>query len=147
MQMARHMGAHVIATASSRNHDYLRGIGADEVIDYNTTAFETVVRDVDLVVDLMAGDVQARSWGVMKPGGMLVCALGPPDAAKAAAAGMQCKAQSVRPDGAQLREIGALIDAGSIKVEVAATFPLEKVGEAHRLSETGHVRGKIVLTA
>ena len=147
VQLARHMGAHVIATASSRNHDYLRGIGADEVIDYNTTAFETVVRDVDLVVDLMAGDVQARSWGVMKPGGMLVCALGPPDAAKAAAAGMQCKAQSVRPDGAQLREIGALIDAGSIKVEVAATFPLEKVGEAHRLSETGHVRGKIVLTA
>ena len=60
---------------------------------------------------------------------------------------MQCKAQSVRPDGAQLREIGALIDAGTIKVELAASFPLEKVGEAHTLSETGHVRGKIVLTA
>jgi len=147
VQLAHHLGGYVIATASARNHDYLRGIGAQEVIDYNTTKFETVVRDIDLVIDLVAGEVQARSWGVMKPGGMLVCALGPPDAAKAAAAGMQCKAQSVRPDGAQLREIGALIDAGKIKVELAASFPLEKVGDAHTLSETGHVRGKVVLTA
>lgn len=147
VQMARHLGGYVIATASARNHDYLRSIGAQELIDYNTTRFETAVRDVDLVIDLVAGEVQARSWSVMKPGGMLVCALGPPDAAKAAAAGMQCKPQSVRPDGAQLREIGGLIDAGKIRVELAASFPLEKVAEAHAQSETGHVRGKIVLTA
>ena len=147
VQMARYLGAYVIGTASARNHEYLRGIGAQEVIDYSAVAFESVVRDIDLVVDLMAGDVQQRSWGVMKPGGTLVCALGPPDMARAKAAGMNAKAQSVRPDGAQLRQIGALIDAGTIKVEVAASFPLEKVAEAQRLSESGHVRGKIVLTA
>lgn len=147
VQMARHLGAYVIGTASARNHEYLRGIGAQEVIDYSAVPFESVVRDIDLVVDLMAGDVQERSWGVMKPGGTLVCALGPPDMARAKAAGMNAKAQSVRPDGAQLRQIGALIDAATIKVELAASFPLEKVAEAQRLSESGHVRGKIVLTA
>ncbi len=145
VQMARHLGAHVIGTASARNHEYLRGIGAHECIDYTSERFENVVRDIDLVVDLLAGEVQARSWGVMKPGGMLVCALGPPDMEKAKAAGMHAKPQGVRPDGAQLRAIGALIDAGTIKVELAASFPLEKAAEAHRLSETGHVRGKIVL--
>jgi len=146
VQMAHYLGAVVVGTASARNHAYLRGIGAQLLIDYGTTRFEEAVRDIDLVIDLMGGEVQDRSWGVMKPGGTLVCALGPPDMARAKAAGMNAKAQSVRPDGAQLRQIGALIDAGKIKVEVAATFPLEKADAAHRLSETGHVRGKIVLT-
>ncbi len=146
VQMARYLGAYVIGTASARNHDYLHGIGAQETIDYNTERFESVVRDIDLVIDLMAGEVQQRSWGVIKRGGTLVCALGPPDSAQAAAAGVNAKAQSVRPDGAQLRQIGSLIDVGRIKVELAASFPLEKAVDAHRLSETGHVRGKIVLT-
>ena len=147
VQMARYLGGYVIGTASARNHDYLRGIGAQELVDYGNTRFETVVRDIDLVIDLMAGEVQQRSWSVMKPGGMLVCALGPPDMARAKAAGMNAKPQSVRPDGAQLRHIGALIDAGTLKVELAASFPLEQAAQAHRLSATGHVRGKIVLTA
>jgi len=146
VQMAHYLGAVVVGTASARNHAYLRGIGAQLLIDYGTTRFEEAVRDIDLVIDLMGGEVQDRSWGVMKPGGTLVCALGPPDMARAKAALMKAKAQSVRPDGAQLRQIGALIDAGKINVEVAATFPLEKADAAHRLSETGHVRGKIVLT-
>ena len=103
-------------------------------------------KDIDLVVDLMSGDTQARSWGVMKPNAMLVCAAGAPNPEAAKAAGMQAKQQSVHPDGAQLKQMGDLIDAGKVKVEVAATFPLAKAGEAHTLSATHHVRGKIVLT-
>ena len=77
---------------------------------------------------------------------MLVCAAGAPNAEKAQAAGMQAKQQSVRPDGRQLREFAALIDAGKLRVEIGGTYPLERVADAHRQNESGHTRGKIVLT-
>ncbi len=98
------------------------------------------------MIDLLAGETQDRSWRVMKRGGTLVCALGEPNQEKAKAAGVQGRRVSVRPDGQQLREIGKLIEAGHVKVEVSRTFPLDQVAEAHNQVAAGHTRGKVVLT-
>ncbi|MCC6474432.1 MAG: NADP-dependent oxidoreductase [Burkholderiales bacterium] len=145
VQFAHNLGAHVVGTASARNHDFLRALGADELIDYNTSRFEERIRDVDLVVDLLGGQTQARSWQVIRKGGTLVCAAGAPDAVRAVAAGVQVRQQSVRPDGRQLREFAAMFDAGKLRVEIGGAYPLERVADAHRQNETGHTRGKIVL--
>ena len=110
-QLARWKGARVITTASARNADFVRTLGADEVIDYATTRFEEVVHDVDVVFDTVGGDTLARSWQVVKPGGVLVSVVsplsGPP-----VRADIRYLYFIVEPNGAQLREIGALIDAG-----------------------------------
>jgi len=146
VQFARHLDAYVIGTASAGNAEYLRELGARETIDYNSARFEDVARDIDLVIDLVGGKTQDRSWSVLKPGGTLVSAVGEPSSEKAQAARVHAKRQSVRSDGKQLREIGSFVDAGHLRVEVAETFPLAQAEQAHRHGQTGHTRGKLVLT-
>ena len=145
VQLAKWRGAHVIGTASAQNLDFLRQLGVDEAIDYNVTRFEDVVDSVDVVLDTMGGDIQARCWPVLKPGGMLVSLNEPPSAETAAAHGVQQSFVTVDPDARALQEIAALVEAGHIKPVVSTVLPLQEVQQAHALSESMHARGKIVL--
>jgi NADPH:quinone reductase-like Zn-dependent oxidoreductase len=145
VQLAKWKGAHVIGTASERNHAFLKELGADEVIDYQTTRFEDVVHDVDMVLDTMGGETQARSWRVLKKGGLLVSIVGPASAKEAAAHGARAGSVFVQPNGAQLRELADLADSGKLRVVLDAVMPLADVARAHEMNQTLHTRGKIVL--
>jgi NADPH:quinone reductase-like Zn-dependent oxidoreductase len=145
VQLAKWKGAHVLGTASARNREFLLGIGADEVIDYTTTPFEDAAVDVDVVLDAMGGDSRERSWKTLKSGGILVSIVGPPDEEKAAELGVRCAGVFVKPDARQLAEISQLIDNGHVKPVVTEVLPMAHVAKAHEMSETEHVRGKIVL--
>lgn len=146
VQMARIADATVIATASARNHDYLLELGASKVIDYNQTRFETAVEPVDVVLDLVGGDTQTRSWSVLKPGGVLVSPVSPPDGKQAGAAGATGKHFATRSDGKQLQEIAALFDTSELAIEVQV-LPLSQAEGALRKSWGRHTRGKLVLDA
>jgi NADPH:quinone reductase-like Zn-dependent oxidoreductase len=145
VQFAKLKGAHVIGTASQRNHEFLRSLGADEVIDYNTTKFEDVVHDADAVLDTITGDTADRSYQVLKKGGIYVSILAPPSQEKAAAHGVRCAHTFVQPNVAQLDEIAKLIDSGKLKVVIEKVFPLAEAAAAQDLNTTRHTRGKIVL--
>jgi NADPH:quinone reductase-like Zn-dependent oxidoreductase len=141
VQFARHLKAHVIATALAANTDFVKALGAHEVIDYSITPFETVVRDVDVVLDTIGGDTRARSWGVLREGGRLVTI---------AADAEGSKEQQVRdayfivqPNRNQLMDISRLIDTGVIRPVVGAVFPMENFRQAYKQKP---VRGKIVLS-
>lgn len=145
VQLAKIRGARVIGTAS-RNQDLLRQIGVDQCIDYQTTPFENVVHGVDVVLDTVGGDTQARSWGVLKPGGILVSVIQAPSAETAAAHGVrQAMVYSAPPIGKVLTEVAALVDAGQIKPHVSAVLPLREIQKAHELVEGRHTAGKVVL--
>jgi NADPH:quinone reductase-like Zn-dependent oxidoreductase len=146
VQLARWAGAQVIATASARNRDFLRELGANEIIDYTTTRFEEVVHDVDLVFDLVGGDTLVRSWQVVKPGGVLVSVVSPrPSFAEAKAHGVRPVWFIVEPNREQLIQIGALIDAGRIRPIIETVLPLSQARQAYEQGARGHTRGKIVL--
>jgi NADPH:quinone reductase-like Zn-dependent oxidoreductase len=145
VQLAHWKGAYVIGTASARNHEFLRELGADELIDYQTTRFEEAVHDVDVVLDTMAGETRARSWQVLKKGGVLVSVLGPPSPEEAAAHGVRGTSVFVQPNPGQLRELAAAADSGTIRPIVEAVLPLAEAARAHEMNQTLHTRGKIVL--
>jgi NADPH:quinone reductase-like Zn-dependent oxidoreductase len=151
VQFARLLGAHVTATGSTRNLDFLRGLGADTVVDYTTTRFEDVAQNLDSVIDLIGNvhdDTGTRSLGALRPGGLLVNAptgSWPSMAADAAAAGRRATGFKVSPDARALDEISAMLDAGTVRVHVDAVLELADGAAAHRLIEQGHTRGKIVL--
>jgi NADPH:quinone reductase-like Zn-dependent oxidoreductase len=146
VQLGRWKGAHVIATASAANADAVRALGADEVIDYAAVRFEDVLRDLDVVFDTVGGEVTERSWGVLRPGGMLVVIAGMPDADAAAAHGVRTSGTNA-PEVTSpiLRELARLVESGDVEPLVGETFPLAEAAAAHALSETGHGRGRIVL--
>ena len=149
VQIAAARGAYVIATASKRNHEFLRSIGARDTLDYNEVKFEDQVHDVDVALNTVDEDTALRSLRVLKPDGMLVTVAGGVPAAPCAAAHLRCASvdrKSGTPIGQLLAEVGKLADAGKFAVNVDAKFPLDKVDEAWQLSRTGHTRGKIVLT-
>ena len=145
VQLAKLYGARAIATASAHNADFLKNLGADQIIDYNTTRFEDVVSDVDLVLDTIGGDTRERSWNLLKPGGMLVSTTSPPDPETAKAKGVRAAMVQVQSNADVLTKIVALIDAGQLKTFVEKVFPLTEAAQAHILSQQGHTRGKIVL--
>lgn len=145
VQLAKAKGARVIATASAANAEFLKELGADVVIDYKVTKFEDVAKDVDVVLDSIGGDTLERSYGVVKTGGFIVSIVAQPSVEKLAARGLKGTVMLVKPNGAQLAEIGALIDAAKVKPHVSAQLPLEDAAKAHEMSETGRTRGKIVL--
>lgn len=146
VQLAKDCGAHVIGTAAEHNHPYLRELGADEIIDYRATRFETVVRDVDLVLDTIGRDTLTRSWGVLKPGGILVSIAAPPSPEEAVQRGVRQAYVVAIPMAAELVEIAALIDAGRLRAVVDTVLPLTHARRAQVLVQTGHLmHGKIVL--
>lgn len=147
VQILKARGATVIATASARNADYLRGLGADRVVDYTAAPFESQVKDVDVVIDAVGGETTTRSVAVVKPGGALVSVAGRANADACAKAQVRCVpfAPSPTPFGAELRELAALVDAGKLTVHVEKTFPLAEAAAAQTLNQAGRTRGKIVL--
>ncbi len=143
VQLAKLRGARVIGT-TSRNLDLLQELGVDEAIDYGTTRFEDVVHDVDVVLDTVGGETQARSWGVLKPGGILVSAIQPPSEETAQAHGVRAAmVWTAPPIGEVLTQVAALNEAGRIKPHVSQVFTLANVADAQRLVENKHARGKI----
>ena len=145
VQYARHAGAHVVVTGRGVNHDYLRGLGANEVIDYTKRDFARAVSDCDVVFDTIGGAVHARSFAVLKPGGKLIhIAPGPKDFTPP-----RDDVTVTRPyvgrDRAHLERVLELVAEGAVKPPEIKILPLEKAVKAHELSQAGHVRGKIVL--
>ncbi|BBP81697.1 NADPH:quinone reductase [Pseudomonas sp. Pc102] len=144
IQLAHLAGAYVVATSSAKNHEYLRSLGADEVIDYTSVQFEDQVANVDAVIDLVGAQTQARSWRVIKRGGVLVSPVSAPDPQMASAYGVTGKHFATRSDGRQLAEIAGLFTAGKLQLQ-AQVVALSEVVDAVKQSWAGHTRGKIVL--
>ena len=146
VQLAKLRGAKVICTASL-NLDFLKDLDVDEAIDYSTHSFEDVATGVDVVLDLVGGDTQERSWPLLKPGGILISTVQPPSAEMAAAHGVrQHFVTSAPPIGETLAEVAALVDSGQIIPTVSTVLPLQEVRRAHDLIEGKHTRGKIALS-
>jgi NADPH:quinone reductase-like Zn-dependent oxidoreductase len=146
VQFARNKGARVIATASGKNMDFVRQLGADTVIDYKAERFEDAAVKVDVVFDLIGGETRERSWGTLRPGGILVSTLGQPDESKARQYGVRSKGYTAEPNRAQLIEIGRLIDEKKVRPIITRSYPLQAARDAQRFLEHEHPRGKVVLT-
>jgi NADPH:quinone reductase-like Zn-dependent oxidoreductase len=145
VQLAKWKGAHVIGTASTKNHSFLRELGVDEPIDYQKTRFEDAVGDLDVVFDTIGGETQNRSWKVLKKGGILVSIVGQPSSEEAAKHNVRSAGISAQADTSVLDEIAKLIDSGKLKPIIETVLPLSEARQAQELNESGHARGKIVL--
>jgi NADPH:quinone reductase-like Zn-dependent oxidoreductase len=144
IQLAKHIGAHVITTASARNHDYVRGLGADEIIDYNAADFTKVVSNCDAVFDTVGGDVAQRSFAVLKPGGRAAFIGSGPQAPKPDRDDVRSLRPAVARTRRHLDRIAKLYQEGIIRPPEVKLFRLSEAAEAHRLSDSRHVRGKLV---
>jgi NADPH:quinone reductase-like Zn-dependent oxidoreductase len=157
VQLAKWRGAQVIGTASAGNEAFLRELGVDQFINYRTTAFESVVQEVDVVIDaipreadaatdVLARETVARSWVVLRDGGIQVsiCAHPVPDL-EAARRGLRGAHADARPSNHVLNRIAGLVDEGKLRSDVGTILPLQETRQAHELIQTGHTRGKIVL--
>ncbi|MFE4633302.1 NADP-dependent oxidoreductase [Streptomyces sp. NPDC056773] len=145
VQIAKALGAYVIGTASAPKHELVRSLGADEVIDYRTTAFEDAVAEVDVVIDAIGGDYGTRSLKVLRPGGHLITLNGP-DQVPAEAEAFHTGWTLVEPDYAGLRAVAALVEEGKLRPVVDTVLPLAEAAKAHEIGELGRTTGKIVLT-
>ncbi len=148
VQLAKWKGARVIAVASGKNEEFLRGLGVDEFIDYTKTTPEDTVRDVDLVIDAVGGSTTGRFLRTLKRGGALfpIFPLGFSGAEEAKKLGVTVSATQVRSNGVQLAEVGRLLDAGTVRVAIDSTYPLADARKAHDQAAHGHIQGKLVLT-
>jgi NADPH:quinone reductase-like Zn-dependent oxidoreductase len=144
IQLAKHLGATVITTASARNHDYVQHLGADRVIDYNQEDFTKVVADCDVVFDTVGGDVQVRSYEVLKPSGRLVWIAPAPAGFQPTRKDVQVLRPGVARDRAHLERMLALLEAGAVSPPAITRYKLADAAEAHRVSESRHLRGKLV---
>jgi len=144
IQVAKHIGARVITTASASNHDYLRSLGADQIIDYNAQDFTKVVSGVDAVFDTVGGEVAKGAFTVLRPGGRAAFIA----SGNAAPASPRADVASLRPkvgrDRAHLERIVALVAAGAVRVPEITLYKLSDAAAAHRVSEGRHLRGKLV---
>jgi len=169
IQLAKHLGAYVATTTSTPNVEWVQQLGADIVVDYRKQNFEDVLRDIDMVLDTLGPENVAKSFRVMKPGGKLISISGPPDAAFAREFGLPSPLVLVmgllswrtrklarqhgvsyaflfmHPDGEQLRQITALVEAGVIKPVIDEVFPFEQTQDALAYVETGRAKGKVVV--
>jgi len=143
--IAKAHGAKVIATASTAHQDLLKQLGVDQAIDYTTTKFEDVVKDVDVVLNCVRADALGRSYGVVKKGGIIVSITDEPDQTECAKHGIRGSRLGVNPDAKVLEELTKLIEARKMTPIVSQTFPLAGASKAHQQIETHHTLGKIVL--
>lgn len=146
IRFAKAKGARVLTTVSTANVEFAKSLGADVVIDYKTQRFEEHASDLDVVFDLIDGDTRERSWKLLKPGGILVSTLTEPSQEKAKELGVRALRYTIEADGNELAEIGALVTAGKVNVQVEKTYPLAEATQALNALEKGHAVGKIVLT-
>ncbi|RJS60313.1 NADP-dependent oxidoreductase [Bacillus sp. PK3_68] len=147
IQLAKHAGAYVAATASTHNVELLQSLGADQVIDYKKQDFETALADFDFVLDSLGGENQEKSFTVLREGGRMASIVSEPDQEKAALRNIKAKNIWLVPNGEQLAKMADLLAQGKLKVIIGHRFPLtaEGIKEAHALSETHHAKGKIVI--
>ena len=145
IQLAKSRGAYVIATTSGKNQALVESLGADQVIDYQKQNFAEILEDIDVVFDTLGSDIQDSSWGVLKPGGILVSIVSPPSEDKAKELGVRSAFVFIQPNAYILEQFATLVDQGKIRPIVGAEFALEDIEKAHALSESGRTVGKIVL--
>lgn len=146
VQIAKARGAVVIATASARNHEYLRSIGADETIDYTTTRFEDAARDIDIVFDTVGGETLQRSYAVVRRGGTLISVADGVSSRECAERALSCPDEAPnQASSVALDAIRELAEAGKFRLNVEKAFPLQQAAEAQELNRQGRTRGKIVL--
>ncbi|WP_431291791.1 NADP-dependent oxidoreductase [Pedobacter sp. P26] len=145
VQFAKWKGAYVIGTASSANIDFLKRLGADEVIDYKMEDFETALSDVDLVLDTIGGETQLKSLNILKDGGRVITTLMPEFVAEAKVKNVHLIGFTTQSIPDQLAEIATLIDSGKVKPIIEKVLPFTSARQAQTESEQGHTRGKIVL--
>ena len=145
VQLAKAKGAFVIGTASGKNEQFVRDLGADEFVDYTRQPFEAVVKDVDVVFDTVGDDTQERAFQTLKKGGFLVTSAQTPSEEKAKEFGVEAAFVFCKPNAQQLAEINRLIEEGKLKIYIETVLPLAEVKKAHQLSQSGRTRGKIVL--
>jgi NADPH:quinone reductase-like Zn-dependent oxidoreductase len=145
IQIAKSLGATVMATASSANQDFLKELGADVAIDYKTQKFEEIAKDVDVVLDGVGGDTLARSYPIIKKNGFLVGIVDRVNQGQLERYGIRGAYLELESNGDELAQIGQLIDEKKIRVVISQTFPLPDAGKAQAQADTGHARGKIVL--
>jgi NADPH:quinone reductase-like Zn-dependent oxidoreductase len=147
IQLAKHLGSTVVTTASARNHDYVRSLGADRAIDYNTQDFTTTIRDCDVVFDTVGGEVQVRSYAVLKPGGRLVWIAAAPPGFQPTRKDVHVLRPNVKRDRAHLERMLVLYEEGAVWPPAITRYNLADAAEAHRVSEGRHLQGKLVLMA
>jgi NADPH:quinone reductase-like Zn-dependent oxidoreductase len=145
IQIAKTRGAKVIATASTAHQQLLKQLGVDQAIDYTTTKFEDVVKDVDVVLNCVRADALNRSYGVVKKGGIIVSITDEPDQNQCAKHAIRGTRMGAHPETKVLEELTKLIESGKVKPIVSQTFPLAAASKAHQQIETHHTLGKIVL--
>lgn len=150
VQVAKHLGAEVVGTASAAKHDFLRGLGADQLIDYRTQDYAEVLRDapVDVVLETLGGGNAERSLGVLRPGGLLITAverLSTTLPGLAEEAGVRFAAVGVEPDAAGLETLAGLVERGKLRVHLQQVFPLEELAKAHEVLAAGGVQGKLAI--
>jgi NADPH:quinone reductase-like Zn-dependent oxidoreductase len=145
VQLAKHLGAKVITTASFKNHEYVRDLGADQVIDYNSDDFRKIGPVCDVVFDTVGGAVQVASYEVLKPGGKLVWIAPGPEGFRPTRKDVQTFRPDVKRDRAHLQRMLALVDQGAVRPPAITTYKLADAAHAHRVSEARHLHGKLVL--
>ncbi len=145
VQIAKARGATVIGTASARNHDFVRSLGATQMIDYTTTRFEDVARDMDVVMDAVGGETLTRSVTVVRKGGRLVSSAGSIPAATCAADGIVCPSDGPWDVQRGLQYVAPLIEAGQLRVHIDSVYTLDQVMAAQQHSRSGRTRGKVVI--
>jgi len=144
IQLAKHLGATVITTASTGNHSYVRSLGADRVVDYNVEDFATAVSNCDVVFDTVGGKVRAGCYAVLRPGGRLVWIAPAPEGFRLPRTDVETLRPNVMRDRAHLERMLALLDAGAVRPPKIVRYKLAEASEAHRVSESRHLQGKLV---
>lgn len=146
VQYAKVVGAYIFATASQKDLQFVKDLGADVAIDYRNERFEDIATDLDLVFDTISGDTRERSWNLIKPGGRLITTLDEPDKQKASAHNIFASRFTAESDGADLEKIAALITEGKVRPHIARTFSLEQAADAQEQLKQGGLAGKVVLS-
>jgi NADPH:quinone reductase-like Zn-dependent oxidoreductase len=146
VQFAKHAGARTIGTGSARSREFVLGLGADEFVDYTQEDVGEAVSDASVVLDTVGGETTKTLVPTLAEGGVIVTISGPPPEQEAAARGARAELLVMSPSSEQLAEIAALVASGEVKPEIADVMALDQVSRAHELSESGHTRGKLILT-
>jgi len=146
IQIAKHLGAYVITTASTDDVEFVKALGADEVVDYKTQSFDELVSGVDAVFDTVGGETYKRSFNVLKKGGIIVSMTEKPDEQLIAQYGVKALAQISLVTDEHLSKLAQLVEQGIVKIYVDKVFPLEQTARALEYLQTGHPRGKVVIT-
>jgi alcohol dehydrogenase len=145
VQIAKNLGAHIAATAAAGDAEFVKSLGADEVIDYKIQKFEELLKDYDVVFDTVGGQTNKKSYEILKPGGVLVSMVEKPDEKLAKQYSIKLISQQTKTTIEKLQKIAALIDQGAIKVMVDKVFALEQAAEALDYLQNGHPKGKVVI--